>query len=93
LCKGIFGCLHIDLCGPLATSHGGAKYFLTFIDDFSRKTLFYTMKTKFGVFDKLKIFNALVENHIRNKIKVILCDGSGEFNSKNFNTFCKEMAL
>jgi hypothetical protein len=77
----------------MATSHGGAKYFLTFIDDFSKKTLFYTMKTKFGVFDKLKIFNALVENHIRNKIKVIICDGGGEYNSKNFNTFCKEMAL
>ncbi len=77
----------------MATSHGKAKYFLTFINDFSRKTLFYTMKTKFGVFDKLKVFNALVKNHTKKKIKVIICDGGGEYNFKNFNTFCKEMAL
>jgi hypothetical protein len=61
----------------MATSHGGAKYFLTFIDDFSRKKLFYTMKTKFGVFDKLKVFNALVENQTRKKIKVIRCEEVG----------------
>jgi len=39
----------------MTTSHGGAKYFLTFIDDFFRKTFLYTMKTKFGVLDKLKV--------------------------------------
>jgi hypothetical protein len=46
-----------------ATSHGGAKYFLTFIDDFSRKTFFQTgMKLKFHVLDKLKVFKYFVEN-------------------------------
>ncbi len=78
-------------------SHGNiswkAKYFLTFIDDSSRKTFFYTMKTKFGVFDKLKVFNSLVEYQTRKNMKVIRCDGGGEYNFKNFNTFCKEMAL
>ncbi len=30
--------VHTDVCGPMrTTSHGGAQYFLTFIDDFSRK--------------------------------------------------------
>jgi hypothetical protein len=46
----------------MATSHGGAKQFITFIDDFYRKVFFYMMKTKFGVLDKLNIFKALVEN-------------------------------
>jgi hypothetical protein len=32
------------------------------IDDFYKKTFLYTMKTKFGVFDKLKVFEDLVEN-------------------------------
>ena len=32
--------VHSDVCGPmLTTSMGGAKYFVTFIDDFSRKVL------------------------------------------------------
>jgi len=54
--KEMFGLVHTNLCGPMATFHGGANYFLTFIDDFSWKTFFYTMKTKFGMFDKLKVF-------------------------------------
>ena len=32
--------MHYDICGPMQTmSIGGYKYFLTFIDDFSRKTV------------------------------------------------------
>jgi hypothetical protein len=38
------------------------NFLKTFIDDFFEKMFFYTMKTKFGVFDKLKVFKALVEN-------------------------------
>jgi hypothetical protein len=38
--KEIIGRVHIDLCGPMATFHVGAKYFKTFIDDISWKTFF-----------------------------------------------------
>ncbi len=50
--------MHMNLCGPLATSHGGVKYFLTFINDFSRKTFLCTIKIKFDVFDKIKGFQS-----------------------------------
>jgi hypothetical protein len=88
--KEILGLVHINLCGPMAISHGGVMYLLTFTDDFFKEFFFYTMKTKFGVFDKLKVFKALVENQIGKKIKAIKCDGGGEYNLKNFNTSCKE---
>jgi hypothetical protein len=47
-------------------SHGNniswrAKYFLTYIDDFFKKILFYTIKTEFGVLTKLKVLKVLVE--------------------------------
>ncbi len=58
----IFVLVHIDLCGLMTTSHGRTKYFLTLINDFLKKTFFYTMKIKFGMFNKLKIFKAWVEN-------------------------------
>ncbi len=48
------------------------------------------MKTKFGVFDKLKVFKALVKNQTKTNIKVIICDGGAKYNSKNFNTLCKD---
>jgi hypothetical protein len=42
--KNILKLMHINLCDPIATSHGRTKYFLTFINDFFRKTFFYTIK-------------------------------------------------
>jgi len=61
--KEIIVLVHTYLCGPMATIfHGGAKYFLTFIDDFFRKTFLYTMKIKFGVLDKLNVFKDLAKN-------------------------------
>jgi hypothetical protein len=54
--------VHIDLCGPIqTTSLGGRIYFLTFIDDCSRKTWVYFLKHKSETFDKFKEFKALVE--------------------------------
>jgi len=43
--KGHLDLVHTDLCGPMQTpSIGGSLYFLTFIDDFSRKTWTYFLK-------------------------------------------------
>jgi hypothetical protein len=54
--------VHIDLCGPLSSpSFSGCKYFLTFIDDFSRHTWVYFLKLKREVFDKFLAYMALVE--------------------------------
>lgn len=36
-----------DVCGPIrTTSMGGVRYFVTFIDDFSRKVWLYVLKSK-----------------------------------------------
>ena len=41
----------------------GYVYYVSFIDDFSRKTWIYFMKNKDEVFNKFKEFKALIENH------------------------------
>ena len=39
--------VHSDVCGPMPTvTLGGASYFVTFIDDFSRKVWAYPLKRK-----------------------------------------------
>jgi hypothetical protein len=39
--------MHNNVCGPIKTTfHGGAQYFLTFINDFLRKTHVYFLKAK-----------------------------------------------
>jgi hypothetical protein len=64
--------VHTDVCRPMRTTlHGGAQYFLTFIDDFSRKTHVYLLKTKGEAFERFKQYKALVENKIGHKIKVL----------------------
>eukprot|EP00253_Pinus_taeda_P030419 PITA_30419 len=52
--------IHSDLCGPVqAASLVGSQYFLTFIDDFTRKTWVYFLKNKSEVFEKFRNFKAL----------------------------------
>jgi hypothetical protein len=47
--------VHSDVCGPMKTaSIGGARYFLTFIDNFSRKIWVYVFKSKSEVLAKFK---------------------------------------
>ena len=54
--------IHIDLLGKMQTPslHNG-YYFLTFIDDFTRKTWIYLLKTKDEAFEYFKEFKAMVE--------------------------------
>jgi uncharacterized protein YigE (DUF2233 family) len=64
--------VHTNVCGPMRTpSHGGVRYFLTYIDNFSRKTHVYLLKAKGEAFKKFKQYKALVENEIGHKIKVL----------------------
>ena len=49
--------VHSDVCGPLQTeSIGGSRYFVTFIDDYSRCVSVYFIKHKTEVFEKFKFF-------------------------------------
>ncbi len=86
--------VHSDVCGPMrTTSVGGAKYFVTFIDDFSRKIWLYALKTKGECFEKFKEFKALVETQSELKIKAFRSDNGGEFISKAFKQFLKDHGI
>jgi hypothetical protein len=80
--------IHTDLAGPMQTaSLGGARYFVTFTDDLSRKTFIYTIGKKSETFEKFKIFKAMAEKYQGKKIKTLRCDGGGEFISNDFISF------
>ena len=70
--------VHTDLCGPMRTqSIGGSCYFLTFIDDYKRKTWVYSLKQKSETFAKFKEFKALAEKQSDRQIKVLRSDRGG----------------
>jgi transposase InsO family protein len=86
--------VHSDVCGPMrTTSMDGAKYFITFIDDFSRKVWLYVLKTKYECFIRFKEFKALVEMQSEHTIKTFYLDNGGEFMSKAFMTFLVDHSI
>ena len=92
--KGILEIIHSDVCGPMSSnSLSGYAYYVSFIDDFSRKTWIYFMKNKDEVFGKFKEFKALIKNHTEKKIKMIRSYNGGEFTSNEFKELCKEAGI
>ena len=73
-----------------SSSLSGYAYYVSFIDDFSRKTWVYFMNKKYEVFSKFKEFKSLIENHTEKKIKSIRSDNGEEFTSNEFKELCKE---
>ena len=62
--------IHSDVCGPMRTeSIGGAKYCVTFMDDYSRWTEVRFMRSKDEVLKHFKEFESLVKNQKEVKIK------------------------
>jgi transposase InsO family protein len=64
-----------------------------FIDDHSRKTWIYFLKTKDGVLARFQEFKAQVENLTGRKIKVLRSDNGGEYTSRDFSDFCIEAGI
>lgn len=86
--------VHTDVCGPMQTdSLDGSRYFLLFVDDFTRMSWVYFLKQKSEVFLMFKKFKALVENQSGCKIKRLRSDGGGEYTSREFNKFCQECGI
>jgi transposase InsO family protein len=67
----------------------GESYYVTFINDFSKKTWIYFMKTKDEVFSQFKEFKDQVENLTRKKIKVTRTGNKGEYTSNEFIYLCE----
>ena len=78
------------MCGPMSTlSLNGSRYFLLFIDDYSRMCWVYFMKEKSEVFCIFKRFKQLVEKQVDKQIKILRTNNGGEFALREFNSFCE----
>ena len=68
-------------------SFSGFRYWVTFIDDYSRHRFVLPIKAKSDVFEAFKQFKAYAENQSGHKIKILRDDKGGEYMSNAFLQF------
>ncbi|KAI3759689.1 hypothetical protein L6452_07690 [Arctium lappa] len=86
--------LHMDLFGPTnVMSIGKKSYCLVIVDDYSRFTWVYFLRTKDETSGLIKSFILRIENHTNQKVKIIRSDNGTEFKNLDLNTFCEEKGI
>jgi 2-hydroxychromene-2-carboxylate isomerase len=90
----IGGLIHSDVCGPMSkASPGGALYFVTFKDDYSRYCVIHFIKPKSEVAELFQHFVVRVEAETGKKVKTLRSDNGGEYKSHDFQNWMKKMGI
>jgi hypothetical protein len=76
--SGILEIIHTNICSPDMDSHG-QRYFISFIDDYSRYMYLYMLHNKNEALDAFKIFKAEVDKQCGKQIKIVRSDRGGEY--------------
>lgn len=86
--------VHTDLCGPMRTdSLGRHRYFVVFIDDYSRWTQVYFLRSKTDMLTVFKEFKVDVENQTGRKIKYLQSDNGTETCNQHFEDYLKTCGI
>jgi hypothetical protein len=85
--------IHTDVWTSPISSIGGCKYYIIFIDDFSRYSWFYPLHYKSEAFDNFVKFKLMAENQLNCKIRQLQSDGGGEFSSLRFQSFLTQNGI
>jgi transposase InsO family protein len=82
------------VCGPFSvastTKH---KYYVIFVDEFSRKCWIFFMQKKDQTFSKFCEFKALVEKESGKQVKALRSNNGGEYISNEFKDFCSKEGI
>ena len=86
--------IHTDICDNKDhLTRGEKRYFITFIDDYSKYTYVYLLKTKDEAFEKFKNFKEEVENTLGKRIQRIRSDRGGEYYLNDYIKFCEKHGI
>ena len=83
--------IHTNVCGPfLVASTTKHRYYVIFVDDFSRKCWIFFMQKKSETYSKFCEFKALVEKELGKQVKALRSDNGDEYISSEFKDFCSK---
>lgn len=85
--------VHSDVCGPITPSNGKNRYFVTFIDDYSRYGRVYFMKNKSEVLNHFKTYKREMETFTGNKVKHLQTDNGTEYVNGKFQAYLQENGI
>ena len=88
IANSLFELVHSDIWGLNPINFvNGFKYYILFIDHYTRFTWIYFLENKSDVFAKFFQFKCMVEIQFTAKIKTFRSDGGGEFLSNAFKYY------
>ena len=83
-----FDLIHSDIWGPSPTATiGGSKYFVIFVDDFSRYTWIYLMHNYSELAQIYRTFAQMISTQFSKIIKIFCTDNSMEYRDSQFLDF------
>ncbi|RVW21330.1 Retrovirus-related Pol polyprotein from transposon RE1 [Vitis vinifera] len=86
--------VHTDVGGPQKTpSLNGSKYYIAFIDDYTRFCWIYFLKSKSEVANVFWKYKAWVENQSSCRMQKIRSDNGKEYTNEIFDKFCEEAGI
>jgi len=92
--KHVLNVVHFDICGPIEVpTYSGNRYFITFVDEYSRIIWLYLIKLKSDVVEVFQKFKVLAEKQSGMKLKILITDGGGEYTSRDFESYCTNQGI
>ncbi|KAI7933571.1 hypothetical protein MJO28_009171 [Puccinia striiformis f. sp. tritici] len=86
--------VHGDLVGPITpTTNGGAKYFLTLVDQHTGFISINLLKEKSDATKAISGYKTFFEKQTGNQMKKLITDGGGEFCNKTLNEILEEEGI
>jgi transposase InsO family protein len=83
-----------DLWGPArTTSLKGYRYYVSFTDVKSRRSMLYFAKGKDETLTKFEQYKAYMETQTGRKLKTLRCDNGGEYVNAKFKDFCAKAGI
>ena len=89
-----FELIHSDVWGPTSiSSFNGFRYYICFVDDYSKFTWLYPLKRKSEAYSVFVNFERMVKTQFNSNIKIFRSDNGKEFLNNAFGSFLQSLGI